>query len=127
MTHTHTDRTARAATRKVVIVNGTADVLGLLEAVLDAGRYDMIFAASAERAYSQIRRVQPDLIVLCASMDDMTAFHLLTMLKIDPETRQIPVVTYATDFDGDTTAAPGAREADEDGAALSAARPAAVH
>jgi hypothetical protein len=42
---TTTDRIAPSTSmQKVVIVNGTTDMLGLLETVLEAGRYDVVFA-----------------------------------------------------------------------------------
>ena len=37
--------------------------------------------------------------MLCTALDDLDGFQLLSMLKLDPQTRQIPVVTYTTDFD----------------------------
>jgi PleD family two-component response regulator len=88
------------ATQKVVIVNGSAEILELLEAVLDAGRYDVVFVESSEHAYSQIRRVQPNLVILCVRIDDADGFQVLSMLKLDEETRAIPVLTYATEYDG---------------------------
>jgi CheY-like chemotaxis protein len=86
--------------QKVVVVNGNTEVLTLLETVLEAGRYDMVFVESGDRAYSQIRRVLPNLVILCARIEDLDGFQLLTMLKLDPETRQIPVLTYTTECEG---------------------------
>jgi PleD family two-component response regulator len=90
-----------APTQKVMIVNGSAEVMELLEAVLDAGHYDIVFVESNEHAYSQIKRVQPHLVILCVQIDEMDSFHVLSMLKLDAETRQIPVLTYTTGCDGD--------------------------
>ncbi|HET7776926.1 MAG TPA: hypothetical protein VFL07_00095, partial [Rudaea sp.] len=59
-----------AATQRVVIINGSSEILELLETVLDAGHYDVIFVESSARAYSQIKRVQPELVILCVGMDD---------------------------------------------------------
>ena len=68
----HADRCVRqtakldaTATQKVVIVNGNTEMLDLLETVLDAGHYDVVFVESSEHAYSQIKRVQPNLVILC--------------------------------------------------------------
>ena len=47
------------AAQKVVIVNGTPEILELLETVLEAGHYDVVFVESNAHAYSQIKRVQP--------------------------------------------------------------------
>lgn len=86
--------------QKVVVVNGNTEVLTLLETVLDAGRYDMVFVESGDRAYSQIRRVLPNLVILCARIEDLDGFQLLTMLKLDAQTKDIPVLTYTTENEG---------------------------
>lgn len=95
--------------QKVVIVNGSADMLEVIETVLDAGHYDVVFVESNERAYSQIKRVQPNLVILCVDIDDMEGFQVLSMLKLDADTRAIPVVTYTTEHEAD-----GADEDEDD-------------
>src|SRR5438067_12631245 len=94
------DVLAVSTTQKVVIVNGSTDMLSLLETVLDAGHYDIVFVESNDRAYSHIKRVQPNLVILCMRIEDRNGFHVLSMLKLDNETRRIPVVTYTTEFEG---------------------------
>jgi PleD family two-component response regulator len=89
-------RTRTGATQRVLIVNGSGDVLDVLEPMLDAGNYDVVFVESSAHAYSQIKRVQPDLVILCLQMDDAEALTVLSMLKLDEETRDVPVVTYTT-------------------------------
>lgn len=90
-----------AGAQKVVIVNGTSATLELLETVLDAGHYNVVFVESAEHAYSQIKRVQPNLVILCLRLEDMDGFQVLSMLKLDAETRDIPVLTYTNESDED--------------------------
>lgn len=85
------------ATQKVVIVNGSAEILELLETALDAGHYDVVFVESSQHAYSQIRRVQPNLVILCVRIDDAEGFQVLSMLKLDAGTKDIPVLTYTTE------------------------------
>jgi CheY-like chemotaxis protein len=86
--------------QKVVIVNGSPEILDLLDTVLDAGHYDIVFVESSAHAYSQIKRVQPNLVILCVRIDDADGFQVLSMLKLDDETRTIPVLTYTTEYDG---------------------------
>lgn len=88
------------AAQKVVIVNGSTEILELFETVLEAGNYDIVFVESNERAYSQIKRVQPHLVILCLRIDDDDSFRVLSMLKLDRETCAIPVLTYAAEFEG---------------------------
>jgi CheY-like chemotaxis protein len=95
-------RAREAALQKVVVVNGSPEILEMFETVLDAGRYDMVFVESSARAYSRVRHVQPDLVIVCLRMDDTEVFQLLSMLKLDEETRHIPIVTYATPVEPDS-------------------------
>jgi CheY-like chemotaxis protein len=88
-------------TQKVVIVNGSAEILELLETVLDAGHYDVVFVESSAHAYSQIKRVQPNLVILCVRIEDADGFQVLSMLKLDADTRNIPVLTYTAEYSGD--------------------------
>lgn len=94
------NRVAAAGVQKVVVINGNTEVLGMLETVLDAGRYDMVFVESSDHAYSQIKKVQPNLVILCTRIDELDGFQLLTMLKLDAETRDIPILTYTTEYEG---------------------------
>ena len=117
------NRIAAGPIQKVVVVNGNTDVLGMLETVLDAGRYDMVFVESSDRAYSQIKKTLPNLVILCTRIEELDGFQLLTMLKLDGETRDIPVLTYTTEYEGQEfdTAVSQFAEDDED---LLPARPA---
>src|SRR5688572_6550306 len=87
--------TAEAAprTQTVVIVNGTQDMLEVLDTVLEPGHYDVVIADSTNDAYSQIKRVKPHLVLVGLRVDDLDGYQVLSMLKLDPETRQIRVVT----------------------------------
>src|SRR5206468_9469804 len=99
----HLESRAAAATtaaQKVVIINGSTEMLELLETVLDAGHYDVVFVESSDHAYSQIKRVQPNLVILCVRIDEMDGLHVLSMLKLDVDTKHIPVLTYTTEYDG---------------------------
>src|SRR4051794_27186405 len=93
--------TAATTAQKVVIVNGSPEMLEMLETVLDAGHYDVVFVESSEHAYSQIKRVQPNLVILCVHIDDAQGFQVLSMLKLDGDTRGIPVLTYTSDSAGE--------------------------
>jgi CheY-like chemotaxis protein len=104
-----------------MIVNGSSDVLESLEPVLDAGKYDVVFVESGAHAYSHIKRERPNLVILCLRMDDAEGFQVLSMLKLDPDTSEIPVVTYASDGESNQ---PDEEETDEDETPMFQARPA---
>ena len=89
-----------ATAQKVVIVNGSAEMLELFDTAFEAGHYDVVFVESTDRAYSRIKQVQPDLVILCLHLDDIDSFQVLSMLKLDDETRDIPVLTCTSETEG---------------------------
>lgn len=100
--------------QKVVIVNGTAEMLETVEAALAAGHYDIVFVESGAHAYTQIKNVQPDLVILCLQLTDEEGFRVLSMLKMDDDTRNIPVLTYTTEYEGQELLYEARVQADED-------------
>jgi len=89
----------RGGTGELVGVEGP-EILELLESVLEAGHYDIVFVESSAHAYSQIKRVKPNLVILCVRIEDLDGFQVLSMLKLDDDTRGIPVLTYTTEYEG---------------------------
>ena len=98
-TATRTPHTPSTASQKVVVVGQQSHLSGLLETVLDAGHYDVVVVESTEHAYSHIKRLGPHLIIVCLDIDDLEGFQVLSMLKLDPQTRDIPVVTCTVSND----------------------------
>jgi PleD family two-component response regulator len=96
-----TPLTGKTASQQVVVVSKQSQLNGLLETVLDAGQYDVVFVESTEHAYSHIKRLTPHLIIVCLDIDDIDGFQVLSMLKLDNETRLIPVVTCTVTSDED--------------------------
>ena len=95
MTNTQTIEpvAARSTSQQVVVVSKQSQLNGLLETVLDAGQYDVVFVESTEHAYSHIKRLAPHLVIVCLDIDDIDGFQVLSMLKLDKDTKNIPVVT----------------------------------
>jgi CheY-like chemotaxis protein len=88
-----------APVQRIVVVDGNAQVLSALEVALGSGRYDVAFVDAA-RAYSAIKAARPKLVILCTRIEKLDGFRLLTMLKLDPETRRIPLLTCTTEQEG---------------------------
>jgi len=102
--------------QKVVIVNGTIDVLDMVQPVLTAGHYDVVFVESNAHAYSHIKRERPALIILCLDMHERGGFQVLSMLKLDEDTRAIPLMTCLSEFEfpAESTTFVDRDEAEED-------------
>lgn len=100
--------------QKVVIVNGTTELLDMVQPVLTAGRYDVVFVESNAHAYSHIKRERPSLIILCLDMQERDGFHVLSMLKLDEETRSIPLLTCLSEYEFSRDRVPSIEDDDED-------------
>lgn len=82
--------------RKVVVVSRHPLLQPVLDTVQDAGNYDLVFVESIGNAYSHIKRVAPDLVIVYLEIDDSDTIQVLSMLKLDSGTSSIPVVTCMT-------------------------------
>ena len=102
-TDVRTPATLRSTSQQVVVVSKQSQLNGLLETVLDAGQYDVVFVESTEHAYSHIKRLTPHLIIVCLDIDDLDGFQVLSMLKLDQETKGIPIVTCTVSHDEEET------------------------
>jgi CheY-like chemotaxis protein len=113
-TETRTPLTGKTASQQVVVVSKQSQLNGLLETVLDAGQYDVVFVESTEHAYSHIKRLSPHLIIVCLDIDDIDGFQVLSMLKLDATTRNIPVVTCTVSAEDDNDRGEPFERADDD-------------
>jgi CheY-like chemotaxis protein len=102
-TETRAPLTGRSTSQQVVVVSKQSQLNGLLETVLDAGQYDVVFVESTEHAYSHIKRLTPHLIIVCLDIDDIDGFQVLSMLKLDNDTKNIPVVTCTVSQEDEVT------------------------
>lgn len=77
---------------RILVVDDIPANVRLLEAKLSAEYFDVITATRGEEALLKARREQPDMILLDVMMPGMDGFEACRQLKVDPETRHIPVV-----------------------------------
>jgi CheY-like chemotaxis protein len=88
----------------VVAVSNDALRPELLDRLLvDDNNYNVIVVESIERAYSRIRLVQPDVVVLLMNIDDVDACRLLSMLHMYHRMRDMSVVACTTGPEPDAT------------------------
>src|SRR5258705_4409360 len=75
----------------VVAVSGDSQRAALLEGLLfDTDGFDVVLVEALRRAYSRIKELMPDLIIVFMEMDDAASCRLLSMLSLDPGTLRIP-------------------------------------
>jgi two-component system, response regulator FitH len=80
-----------------VFVGGGPESLAVVETVLDGRAYDVEFVASDDEPYATVAALKPDLVVVSLGLNDISGFQLLTMLRLDPATASIPVLSYVRD------------------------------
>ena len=81
----------------VVAVSGDPLRAELLDALVnDDNDFDVIVVESIARAYSRIKQLTPDLVIVFCDINDTAACQLLSMLKTDVDLSSVFVVTCAT-------------------------------
>jgi DNA-binding response OmpR family regulator len=80
--------------RSVVAVSQDSNLADLLDALVDVTDYDIVIVESMARGYARIKQVAPDGIIVLMDMDDPAVCQLLSMLKTDSDTFDVPIVTW---------------------------------
>lgn len=87
----------------LLVVEDIPDILVLLEATLTFKGYRVVTATNGEDALNIIAKERPTLIVADILMPKIDGFNLVHRLRLNPETRAIPVIflsaTYVTPED----------------------------
>ena len=78
--------------RTVALVDAGPEALAQLDCNLEKGCYALMFLDSRMRPHSDIKYQHPSVVVLFTRFDSPGTCQLLTLLRMDPETRNIPVL-----------------------------------
>jgi DNA-binding response OmpR family regulator len=76
----------------VLIVEDVPDILKLLEATLTFKGYRVVTAVNGQEALEAVRRERPAMVITDIMMPRLDGFGLVHRLRINPETREIPVI-----------------------------------
>jgi len=76
----------------LLVVEDIPDILRLLDATLKFKGYRVVTAGNGQEALEAIQRERPALIITDILMPKMDGFSLVHRLRINPETRDIPVI-----------------------------------
>jgi len=76
----------------LLVVEDVPDILRLLDATLKFKGYRVITARNGHEALEAIQSERPALIITDIMMPKMDGFSLVHRLRINPETREIPIV-----------------------------------
>lgn len=78
--------------RKILAVDDEKSIIRLIEVNLKREGYEVITAGDGKEALEKVAQEQPDLVVLDVMMPFLDGFEVLTSMKKDPDTRDIPVI-----------------------------------
>ena len=78
--------------KKILLVEDEAALRKTLGAVLKQEGYKMLLASDGETGLRLAKTKKPDLILLDLVLPKLHGFDVLTQLKSDPGTKQIPVI-----------------------------------
>ena len=76
----------------LLVVEDIPDILRLLDATLKFKGYRVVTARNGQEALDAIQQERPAIIITDILMPKMDGFSLVHRLRIDPETRDIPVI-----------------------------------
>jgi CheY-like chemotaxis protein len=82
----------------LLVVEDIPDILNLLDTTLKFKGYQVVTARDGQEALDIIRREHPALIITDILMPKMDGFNLVHRLRIDPETRKIPVIFLSATY-----------------------------
>jgi len=79
--------------KNVIIIDDNPDDVMLLKKYLaQVNAYNLTSALNGKEGIKKIEQKKPDLIILDLMMPEMDGFEVITHLKSQPETREIPVI-----------------------------------
>lgn len=76
----------------VLIVEDVPDILKLLEATLTFKGYRVVTSVNGQEALEAIQKERPALVITDIMMPRLDGFGLVHRLRINPQTREIPVI-----------------------------------
>ena len=82
----------------LLVVEDIPDILKLLEATLVFKGYRVVTASNGQEALEVIQKERPAVVITDILMPKMDGFSLVHRLRINPETRDIPVVFLSATY-----------------------------
>jgi len=82
----------------ILVVDDIPDILKLMDATLQFKGYRVVTARDGQEALEVIQQERPALVIADILMPKMDGFSLLHRIRINPETRDIPVVFLSATY-----------------------------
>lgn len=78
--------------KKILIVDDEADIIEILQFVLEAQGYECVTAMDGETGLNLAREINPDLIILDVMMPRINGYKISRLLKFDAKYKNIPIL-----------------------------------
>ena len=78
--------------KKILVVDDKREVVELVTATLEEEGYQIICVFDGREALEKIGKEKPDLVLLDIIMPKMDGFEVLSELKKDSRTKEIPII-----------------------------------
>jgi CheY-like chemotaxis protein len=88
-------RTEATMSHTILVVDDEADVRKFLTAVLEKHGYRVVAAEDGKRAFDEVQKERPDLIVLDLQMPEQTGTDFYRRLLKHDELREIPIIVVS--------------------------------
>ncbi|MDQ3005451.1 MAG: response regulator [Chloroflexota bacterium] len=82
----------------LLVVDDVPDILELLDAMLKFKGYRVLTARNGQEALEVIERERPALIIADILMPKMDGFTLVNRLRLNPQTRNIPIIFLSATY-----------------------------
>jgi len=77
---------------KVLVVDDDPDAVELVASMIEPAGFEVIRAYGGEEGINKSFSEHPDVLILDLMMPDVSGFDVVSRLKADPETRNIPII-----------------------------------
>ncbi|MFH1836514.1 MAG: response regulator [Candidatus Omnitrophota bacterium] len=77
---------------KILIIDDEPNIIMMIRSRLKSVNYEVISALNGEEGLRKAREEKPDLILLDVTMPGISGFEVLAKLKLNPETKSIPII-----------------------------------
>ena len=81
-------------TKRILVVDDRNELLHLMRRVLEDEQYQVSILQDGRDAFTQVKSMLPDLLILDLKLGDMSGQDILKQVKNDPATADVPVIVY---------------------------------
>jgi len=80
--------------KRILVVDDRNELLHLMRRVLEDEQYQVSILQEGRDAFTQVKSMLPDLLILDLKLGDMSGQDILKQVKNDPATADVPVIVY---------------------------------